>query len=99
MLRAIGPCRNSAEIALTKAGSVDTELPVRIADTMIGSAQNELKERHHPISDQLCHTLARVDDPMIATHATADDVNADLVVLGVPIFSGPASPSASPNSI
>ncbi|MEO1542693.1 MAG: universal stress protein [Pseudomonadota bacterium] len=68
---------------LTVLNVVDSDLPTDIAQTMQASAETQIKAHCTSLSKRSCHAMVKVDDPISGIHSVADEVDADVVVLGV----------------
>ncbi len=68
---------------LTVVNIVDSALPERIAQEVASSSKDKLQSFCASISAKPVTVRVEIGDPLVSIHAVADEVDADLIVVGV----------------
>jgi len=69
--------------ALTVLSVIDSDLPRQIVDQLKETAEQTLQQLCASISAYACDVIVDIDDPLHRIHDVADEIDADLIVLGV----------------
>ena len=68
---------------LTVLSIIDSELPDKIAKAMASEAEQELKQLCESISTYPSMLVVETGDPKVLIHENADEIDADLIILGM----------------